>query len=180
MVTRHPLPPLQPVPTLERLLAPGEVILYTAKLHPLYGAPLALLALACALAAWWQPVAALGSLFFLTLYLVPLRKNEIAVTSKRLLLRIGRFKLLTETVSGDQLINWRVAQSAVDNLLHVGTVQLTFSELGQTRQLVLTHLWHPVSFIEALETLQPHLRGQIASGPSSGLASGPGKTGPGK
>lgn len=155
-----PLPPLQRVPTLERLLVPGEAIIYTGKLHPFYGWPLGLLTLLCGALAYWWPWMLTGVIVFGVLYLAPLRKNEIAVTSHRLLLRIGRFKLVTETIEGDQLVNWRIAQSAVDNVFHTGTVLLNFSELGVTRKLVLNYLWHPVSFIEALETLQPHLRGQ--------------------
>lgn len=163
------LPPLQRVPTLERLLVPGEAIIYTGKLHPFYGWPFALLALLCGTGAYWLPWLMLGVLAFGTLYLVPLRKNEIAVTSQRLLLRTGRFKLVTETLTGEQLLNWRIAQSAVDNIFHTGTVMLSVKDPDGTRPVVLTQLWHPVSFIEALETLQPHLRGQLVDGlPNSG------------
>ena len=39
-----PIPPLQATPNLERLLMPDEGIIYTAKLHPLYGWPILLAA----------------------------------------------------------------------------------------------------------------------------------------
>lgn len=156
-----PLPPLQRVPQLERLLAPGESIIYTAKLHPLYGWWFGLIALVCLGLSYIWPWTLAGTLVFATLYLAPFLKNEIAVTTHRLLLRVGRFNLATEDFTGEQLTNWRINQSAVDNALHTGNVVIDVTVAGEDRRIVLTHLWHPVTFIQALETLQPTLRGAV-------------------
>lgn len=152
------LPPLQRVPNLRRLLAPGEALVYTAKIHPMFGWPFGLVALGFLLLSYWWPVALLGTVIFSILHLEPLRRNEIAVTSERLLLRVGHFRLLTEAFDGKQLQGWHLHQSILDNALHTGTMVVTARVGEESRDIILRWLWHPLTFVEALETLQPNLR----------------------
>lgn len=153
------LPPLQPVPHVARLLAPQEQIIYTAKLHFLHGWPWLLASisfLALAFFIWW------GMVFFalplLIIYSIPFRTNEIAVTTHRLLLRIGRFKLTIEGVTSDRMEEWFVGQTAIQNILRSGDIIIGVKEGKDLRKIYLHQLAHPMSFIEALETLQPQLK----------------------
>ena len=148
------LPPLASVPHLERLLAPNEEIIYTAKLHPLHGWPWLLAAVLFGGAGWWWQPLWLSAIVLLFIYSLALRNFAGAVTTHRLLLRYGRFGVQTEGILGEKLAEWRVAQSLLQRLLHAGTVQLVVKESNTLRPLTLLWLWHPLTFIEALETLQ--------------------------
>jgi uncharacterized membrane protein YdbT with pleckstrin-like domain len=148
------LPPLQPVPHLARLLTPTEEIIYTAKLHPLHGWPwlIGVLLLAC-VGWWWKPLW-LGAAVVFVLYAQALRNFEGAITTHRLLLRYGRFGVQTEGILADEITAWRVSQTLLQRPLRAGTVQLRLKEGNVLRPLTLSWLWHPFTFIEALETLQ--------------------------
>ncbi|NBX85650.1 MAG: hypothetical protein EBQ80_00160, partial [Proteobacteria bacterium] len=152
---RAPLPPLQPVPHLQRLLAPEETIIYTAKLHPLFGWPWLLGGvLLVGLSLWWGIFLGLG-LMVLLVYALPFKTNEIAVTTHRLLLRVGLFQLRTEGIGSVQLEEWQLRQNLLQALLHTGCVTIKVKEGRDLRTVVLNKLWHPMTFVEALETLQP-------------------------
>lgn len=148
------LPPLQPVPHLERLLAPTEELIYTAKLHPLHGWPWLLGALVLACLGWWWKPLWLGAGVLFIIYTLALRNFEGAITTHRLLLRHGRFGVQTEGVLGEKIAEWQVSQTLLQRPLRAGTVQLVLKEGNALRPLKLSWLWHPFTFIEALETLQ--------------------------
>lgn len=148
------LPPLAPVPHLARLLAPDEVIIYTAKLHPCYGWPWSLSAVALSLVGWWFKPLWLVALVLLLVYSMALRNFEGAVTTRRLLIRQGRFGVSTEGILGEKIAEWSVTQTPLQQLLRAGNVQLVLKEGNVLRNLTFNWLWHPFSFIEALETLQ--------------------------
>ncbi|MBI1308494.1 MAG: PH domain-containing protein [Proteobacteria bacterium] len=152
-----PLPPLQKVPTIERLLAPGERVIYTAKLHPLFGWYWAVAGfLLMGLGYFWAPLALLG-LPPLGVYWLAFRNNEVAVTTHRLLVRRGVGKIYLEAVLAEHIDDWRLKQSLLGQLLHMGTVSVGVHDASDTRALVFTYMWHPLSFLEALETLQSRL-----------------------
>lgn len=158
-----PLPPLQPIPNLRRLLAPDETVIYTAKLHPLHGWPWLLAGLGLiVLSLWWQVLLGVG-LLVLLVYAMPFKTNEIAVTTHRLLVRVGVFKLRMEGITGVQLEEWALEQNLLQTLLHTGKVVVKVKEGRDLRDIVLKKIWHPMTFVEALETLQPALR-QKANG----------------
>lgn len=160
---RPPLPPLQPMPNLERLLAPGEEIIYTVRLHPLHGFKWAFSALVfLTLAYWWIWFLPLG-LILTFIYFMPFRTNEIAVTTQRLLIRKGRFRLRLEGVMAKSVEDWRLIQSVAESLLHCGDVEVTVIENRDLRRIWLPTLWHPMTFIEALETLQLQPRNGASS-----------------
>ena len=150
-----PLPPLAPVPHLRRLLYPEEQIIYTARLHWLNGWPLLASAVVCGvlgLAVWgWLALVGVPMLMY---YFVPFRTNEIAVTTHRLLLRTGRRTLRMESVEAGQLVDWELVQTPVTNVLNAGAVTLQVREDRDVRNLPLPLLQHPLSFLEALETLE--------------------------
>lgn len=148
------LPPLAPVPHLARLLAPDEVMLYTAKLHPLHGWPWLLSAVGLGLFGWWFKPLWLVAAGLLAIYSFALRNFECAVTTRRLLLRQGRFGVSTEGILGDKVAEWHVDQLLLQRPLRAGTVRLILKEGNVLRPLTLQWLWHPFTFIEALETLQ--------------------------
>ncbi|MCA3243928.1 MAG: PH domain-containing protein [Alphaproteobacteria bacterium] len=153
------LPPLAPVPHLVRLLAPDEAVIYTAKLHPLHGWPWLLAVLLLAVAGWWLKPLWLASAALLVLYGLAFQNFEAAVTTRRLLLRQGRFGVSTEGILGEKIAEWQVIQRLVQRPLRAGTVRLVLKEGNTLRPLTLLWLWHPFSFIEALETLQMPPRG---------------------
>jgi hypothetical protein len=148
------LPPLAPVPHLGRLLAPDEEIIYTAKLHPLHDWPWLLGATFFGLLGWWWKPLWLMAIGLLFIYSLALRNFEGAVTTRRLLLRGGRFAIQTEGILGEKLTEWRVEQTLLQRLFRAGTVYLVLKEGNTLRPLTLRWLWHPFTFIEALETLQ--------------------------
>ena len=154
-------PPLQRTPTLTRLLGPGEVIVYTAKLHPLHGWPWLLGAILCALAAWYITVwLALPALILLLVYWLPFYTWEAAVTTHRLLLRHGRFKLALDTIDPPHLNHYQLHQNPILHTLHCGHIILNL-EAGREHVLHKIHLpyiWHPMSLLEALTTLNPAFR----------------------
>lgn len=145
-------------PNLMRLLAPGESLLYTARLHPLYGWWFGVLAALCLGLSYIWPWTLLGTVVFSVLYLVPFYKNEIAVTTHRLLLRVGRFQLVTEDFTSEQILNWHIHQTIVDNILNAGTVLIDVREGTTVRRVVLARVRSPLTFVQALETLNPALR----------------------
>jgi hypothetical protein len=150
----HELPPLAPTPHLARLLAPDEVIIYTAKLHPLHGWPWLLAAICLALVGWWVKPLWLVAGVLGWVYALALRNFEGAVTTRRLLLRHGRLAISIEGILGEKIAEWRVQQTLLQRLLHAGQIHLVLKEGNTLRPLNLVWLWHPLSFIEALETLQ--------------------------
>lgn len=154
------LPPLQPVPVISRLLAPDEQIIYTARFHPFLGWYWLCLGVGCAVLGAVYGLWPLWGVSAICCWLwgIPFFVNEMAVTNLRLLLRVGKFKLRMEAISATQLETWRVRQTLLTNLLHCGTVVLVVREGRDMRHIVLPWVWHPVTFIEALETLQPELR----------------------
>jgi uncharacterized membrane protein YdbT with pleckstrin-like domain len=149
-----PTPPLQPTPHLTRLLLPEEHIIYTAKLHPLAGWHWVLGGLLLLVLGIWLKPLWLGAAVFLLVYYVPRKNFEMAVTTHRLLLRRGRWHVQLEAIMGENIANWQVLQSLPQRMGHAGTVTLHVHEGKSIRTLDLHWLWHPLTLIEALETLQ--------------------------
>lgn len=148
------LPVLQPVPHLERLLAPDEVIIYTPKLHPLYGWPWLLGGLAVAIVGWWFKPLGLVAAGLWVVYWSPHNNFEAAVTTRRLLLRQGRMAVETEGILGNNIIEWHVTQTFWQQLLRAGSLRLVLKDREAHRPLVLPWVFHPFTIVEALETLQ--------------------------
>lgn len=149
------LPPLAPVPNLRRLLTPEEILLYTVKFHPLKGWPYLLGCLASLGFSYMFPLFLLPCLAFFVLWRLPFMTNEIAVTDDRLLLRTGLFKVMLEAVPDEALLNWKLEQNALEVALHTGRVYLRIrGESGPLREVVLDWVWHPMTFLEALQALQ--------------------------
>ncbi len=148
------LPPLEPIPNLKRLLTPEETLLYTVRFHPLRGWPFLLSAALSLGLSYLFPPAILLTVVFAVLWYIPLSSNEIAVTSDRLLLRIGRFQLQMEAFDDASLLRWRVEQNALDVLLHTGRVVLRIREATSVREVTLNWVWHPMTFLEALQAMQ--------------------------
>lgn len=155
-----PTPPLQATPHLSRLLLPDEAIIYTAKLHPLYGWPFLLAAILLAVLGWWLKPLWFLALIAVWVYSLPFQNFEMAITTQRILLRQGRFRIGLAAFEGRQLKEWVVHQSLLQSLFHKGTVILhlvdpTLTDKNRTlRVLELNGIWHPLTLIEALETLQ--------------------------
>jgi hypothetical protein len=148
------LPPTQRVPTLRRLLVPGEAIIYTAKFYPLRGWPWLLGGGLLLLASEWWPLLLAPSIALIIWWIMPFRTNQVAVTSQRLLLRLGTARLQLEAIDGKRISSWVVTQSVLEAAAHCGTVTITVDEDGSKRLIQLTWLWHPLTFVEALETLE--------------------------
>jgi hypothetical protein len=152
-----PLPPLSFTPHLSRLLAPGETVVYTAKLHPLYGWPWLLAAILCSLPAFTQP--SWGHWFILpatalfAIYLLPFRNWQCAVTNKRLLLRFGRFGITVNDIPPDHINHVQLKHNLFLSALHTGHVTLNLIKGKDIAPIQLNYLWHPMTFLEALETL---------------------------
>jgi hypothetical protein len=151
------LPPLQPLPHLARLLAPDETLIYTAKLHPLYGWPWLLAALVAGLPAFLGLSFGLWSIppavMLFIIYLLPFKHFELAVTSKRLLLRYGRFGTVLNDIPPEHINHWRLQQGLFSDLLHYGHLTIYLVAGRELRVLPLKFLWHPLTLLEALETL---------------------------
>ncbi len=142
------------MPHLRRLLVPEEEAIYTMKLHPLHGWPWLVGAVLVAIVGWWwKPLWVLATGLFV-LYTLALQNFEGVVTTHRLLLRYGRFGVSTEGILGEKLASWQVEQTLLQRVLHAGSLRLIVKEGGTLRPLVIRWLWHPFTFIEALETLQ--------------------------
>lgn len=154
MMANDGLPPLQATPNLDRLLVPGEEVIYTARLHPLYGFPWLLGGLALFAAGWLWSWFWLLAIIPLVIYYLPFYHFELAVTTQRLLLRQGRFGVMTEGTLAEKLEDWHVNQHLFQALLHAGTMTLRIEENRSLRLLTIPWLRNPMSFIEALETLQ--------------------------
>lgn len=153
-----PTPPLQRTPTLSRLLGPNEVIVYTAKLHPLHGWPwllAALISYTLAYAVWFGFT--IPAVPFTMIYILPFFTNEIAVTTHRLLLRHGRFHLHLDSIDANHLDHYQMHQNPLQAILHMGHIILNLiaGKEKVLHQIHLNHLWHPITFLEALTTLNP-------------------------
>ena len=155
-----PIPPLQATPNLERLLVPNEEIIYTAKLHPLYGWSILLAALVLAILGWWMKPLWFVALIAAWVYHLPFQNFEMAVTTQRILIRQGRFKIGMAAYQGADLREWVVHQTLLQSVLHMGSVLLKLTDPASpeknrtTHVLELNGIWHPLTLIEALETLQ--------------------------
>lgn len=141
-------------PNLCRLLTPEETLLYAVRFHPLRGWWLLLGALACFGASYLWPIAFAPFLLLIGLWYIPLHTNEVAVTNNRLLMRTGWLKLLLEAVEDDSLVRWKMEQNAMGSLLDTGQVRIIVREVASTREIVLNWVWHPVTFLEALQAMQ--------------------------
>ncbi len=148
------LPPLAAIPYLRRLLVPEEKLLYTVKFHPLRGWPLLLAALLCLAVSYVFPLAVLGTLVAALFWYIPLVSNEVAVTDARLLVRTGRFQLHMEAFDDTSVLRWRLEQNALDVFLHTGRVVLQIREQASVRFITLNWVWHPLTFLEALQAMQ--------------------------
>jgi hypothetical protein len=138
---------------LSRLLLPGEKALYSVLWYPLRDWPWLLagiILLVLSLRAVFFLVLALAVLFRWNL---PRLTNVVVVTNRRLLLRLGDFKMRTEAFDASQIDGWRVRQNLPMVLLHVGTVELDVRHGNGVTTLVLPWVWHPLSLVEALEQL---------------------------
>ncbi len=148
------LPPLAHVPHLERLLAPDEVIIYTAKLHPLYGFGWLLAGLLALYGGIWLKPLWLFAVLLFGIYAIPFRNFEMAITTRRLLLRHGFMRLNMEGIMATKLEDWRVQQTLVQSFMHTGHLTLHVQEGKNLREITLPWIWHPITLVEALETLQ--------------------------
>lgn len=151
-------------PNLERLLTPGEKLLYTAKFHPFRGWQALVPALACFGASYYYPLAILPFLLLVGLWYLPLYTNEVAVTNNRLLLRTGWLKLMLEAVEDESLIRWNLEQNAVGSLFDAGTIRIRVREVASTREVLLKWVWHPVTLLEALQAMQDEKYRDAANG----------------
>ncbi|PIZ30756.1 MAG: hypothetical protein COY40_03905 [Alphaproteobacteria bacterium CG_4_10_14_0_8_um_filter_53_9] len=153
------LPPLRPTPHLTPLLAPEEEIIYTAQLHPLHG--IGWLAFAVLFFAMMRLhlVFLLPCAVCVSIYLIPFKTNEVAVTTHRLLLRMGRFRLAYNDIEPDDLNHWQFYQNPITNVLGGGAIILNLDKGAEVIPLRMPHLRHPLKFIEALGTLNPAFRG---------------------
>jgi hypothetical protein len=152
--------PLSRTPNLNRLLGPGEEIIYTAKLHPFHGLYWLFGALLFAALAWvatlWFALPALG---LAVIYALPFINHEVAVTTHRVLLRHGRFVVHTDCVDADHLDHYQLYQHTLGSVFHFGTVILNlWAGRREVRKLPLYTLWHPMTFLEAVTTLNPGFR----------------------
>lgn len=151
------LPPLSATPHLTRLLAPGEMLVYTARLHPLYGWPWLLAAAVAALPAvlgWgWGVYAIVPATVLFIIYLLPFRNWECAVTNKRLLLRFGLFSLTFNDIPPGHINHLQLKHTVLLDKLHAGHLTLHLQAGNQIHPLTLKYLWHPFTFLQALETL---------------------------
>lgn len=157
------MPPLYPTPNLSRLLGPEERIIHTAKLHPFHGFPWLLAAFACvalAYAVW--PWFALAALVPAVIYWLPFHNHEVAVTTHRVLVRHGRFSVHTDAIEPEHLDHYQFHQHTIPGLFHCGNIVLNL-QAGRhhMRELPLPHMWHPMTFLEAVTTLSPKFRGKI-------------------
>lgn len=152
------LPPLAPVPNLRRLLTPEEKLLYTVKFHPLRGWRFLAGALVCLGFSYLFPPALLGCVVLAALWYIPHVSNEVAVTDKRLLMRIGLFQLLVETMEDQDIRSWKLEQNPLDVFLHTGRVRINVLDNAHRREIVMNWIWHPMTFLEALEALQDDVR----------------------
>lgn len=148
------LPPLAPIPNLRRLLTPEETLLYTVRFHPLRGWPFLFGALGCLILSYYVPLAILPCAVLAILWYIPLMSNEVAVTNDRLLVRIGRFRLMMEAFDDASVMRWRVEQNALDVLLHTGRVVLRIREATAVREVTMNWVWHPMTLLEALQAMQ--------------------------
>ena len=155
------LPPLSPTPHLSPLLAPEEEIIYTPHLHPLHGIGWFLLALLCLPFARLTFWALLPAIMFFAIYLIPFRTNQIAITTHRLLFRLGRFKLVVNDIQPDHINHWQFHQNPLTNVLGGGLLILNLNKGHDIIPVRLPMLSHPMRFLEALGTLNPNLRGHI-------------------
>jgi len=76
------------------------------------------------------------------------------VTNTRLLMRTGRFSLHMEAFDDASVLRWRLEQNALDVLLHTGRVLLLVREQTSVRTVTLPWVWHPMTFLEALQAMQ--------------------------
>jgi hypothetical protein len=148
------LPPIRPVPHLERLLAPGEEILYTGKLHPFHGWPWLLAAVIVILLGLRMPLLLPVGLVLMMIYALAFHNFQVAVTTRRLLYRYGRFGVNTEGFLANKIEDWQVHQTFLQTILHAGTLRIQIEDNRNLRPIYIPWLWHPMTFVEALETLQ--------------------------
>jgi uncharacterized membrane protein YdbT with pleckstrin-like domain len=150
----------QRTPHLARLLGPAEAFVHVVRLHPLYGWHWVVLAVVLAGLAYittaWLLVPAV---LFFAAYRLPFITNEMAVTTHRLLLRIGGFTLVLKDIVPEHLDHYRFQQNALQNLLGLATIVLVLRKGGSLVELPLPPIRRPLEFVEALGTLNPHLRG---------------------
>ncbi|HEX2859240.1 MAG TPA: PH domain-containing protein [Alphaproteobacteria bacterium] len=156
------LPPLARTKHLSRLLGPDEVIIYTGKLHPFHGIGWWLGFLFLATLAWylwaawqWQPYLLVPALICLLIYRLPFHNTEIAVTTHRLLLRYGRFRVHSDEIDGSHIDHYQLHQTPFSSFFHYGTVILNLRAGRDIYYLKLVDIWHPLTLFEALNTLNP-------------------------
>lgn len=163
------LPPLYRTPNLSRLLGPGETIIYTCKLHPFHGFSWLLGCLFLAglagyffslaeLSFYWRIpaiISLVGSVVCLFIYSLPFRNTEIAVTTHRLLLRYGRFSIHSDEIDASHIDHYQLHQTPISSLFHYGTFILNLRAGKNIYYLKLVDVWHPLTFIQALTTLNP-------------------------
>ncbi len=152
-----------PVPDLMPLLAPGEEIIYSPRLHwingwPFFAGSLLFIALTFYTFNFWFLV---GVAVFEVLYNIPLRTNQIAITNYRLLLRVGRWKLRLNDIASDHLNHYQFTQTPFTNMLGTGELVLHLNKGKDLVPVTLPYLQKPMVFLEALGTLNSSLRGHV-------------------
>lgn len=156
------LPPLSKTPNVSRLLGPGEVVIYTGRLHPIHGVQwLAGFIALLLLARFTTPYLLIPALGCLQVYILPFLNTEIAVTSDRLLVRHGRFSVHLDVIDPGQLDHYQLHQNIASHKMHFGTLILNLVSAGGMQKLVLEDVWHPLSLLEALTTLNPLFRKRL-------------------
>lgn len=143
------------LPVVTFLLQPDERVAHIARPHLFNGVVWLLATVAsAAMAATLWPILWPLSVVLLAVYILPFTRTEIAITTHRLLVRQGRFKLTTEEIMPHYLEDWHLDQNVLTTLLHCGSVILTIRKGKEVRQLRIPHVAHPIRFLRALENLR--------------------------
>lgn len=159
------LPPSAPVPDLMQLLAPDEQLIYAPHLHWLNGWGYLAGAWVSGMVAlylgwYWLLLVGAGLVFA---YSVPFRTNQIAITSHRLLLRVGRWRLRLNDISPGHINHYQFSQTPFTNIVGSGELILHLNKGKDLVPVTLPYVQKPMVFLEALGTLNGSLRGQIRS-----------------
>lgn len=148
------LPPLRNTPHLDRLLWPGEEVIYTPGVHLLEGWPWLLGTLFFFVLLKLTPWFAVGVAVCGIVWVVPFMTNELAVTTHRFLYRIGRDRLTVGDVEPYKLVGMELDQNPLTNLLNTGKVRINVRSGNAVEGVVLPYVRHPYTLMEALETLE--------------------------
>ena len=151
---------------IEKILAPGEVVIAKARFHSLYHVvAYGTLALCLALAGYmyaqaWRPwlaaaVAAVGLIVFLRVML-PIWTTEIGVTSERVILKQGLLTRHTDEVELPCIEEINVDQGFFGRLLGFGRITIRGTGVDDVDIPTIAHpLRFSTSVQHGLETMRP-------------------------